>query len=78
MHIGTLPLASTHSNSAANHRFYDSRIPNPGSYDSPIPIPDSRPSAPHRQHRDLLTIVIQLLGTHDQRFFGLLFEQVQA
>ncbi len=42
MHIGTLPLTSTHSNSAANHRFYDSRIPNPGSYDSPIPIPDSR------------------------------------
>lgn len=31
MHISTLPLASTHSNSAANHRFYDSRIPNPGS-----------------------------------------------
>ncbi|MBB5880408.1 hypothetical protein GGR74_001556 [Xanthomonas arboricola] len=30
MHIGTLPLASTHSNSAANHRFYDSRFPNPG------------------------------------------------
>ncbi len=76
MHIGTLPLASTHSNSAANHP--PLRIPNPGSYDSPIPIPDSWPSAPHRQHRDLLTIVIQLLGTHDQRFFGLLFEQVQA
>ncbi|NIK08182.1 hypothetical protein FHY11_001692 [Xanthomonas arboricola] len=46
MHIGTLPLTSTHSNSAANHRFYDSRIPNPGSYDSPIPIPDSQSRFP--------------------------------
>ncbi|SYZ56111.1 hypothetical protein CPBF426_35450 [Xanthomonas arboricola pv. juglandis] len=78
MHIGTLPLASTTAIPPPITRLYDSRFPIPGSYDSPIPIPDSRPSAPHRQHRDLLTIVIQLLGTHDQRFFGLLFEQVQA
>ncbi|SYZ52083.1 hypothetical protein CPBF367_08800 [Xanthomonas arboricola pv. juglandis] len=78
MHISTLPLASTHSNSAANHP--PLRFPNPESRLLRFPNPDSRfpPSAPHRQHRDLLTIVIQLLGTHDQRFFGLLFEQVQA
>ncbi|PPU88142.1 hypothetical protein XaclCFBP3371_12275 [Xanthomonas euvesicatoria pv. citrumelonis] len=43
----------------------DSRIPNPKSQ---IPNPKSRipASLPHRQYRDLLAIVIQLLGAHDQ------------
>ncbi|SOO27672.1 hypothetical protein XAP6164_1780002 [Xanthomonas phaseoli pv. phaseoli] len=33
-----------------------------------FPNPESRipASLPHRQHRDLLAIVIQLLGAHDQ------------
>ncbi|MBB5767010.1 hypothetical protein GGR67_001040 [Xanthomonas arboricola] len=42
MHISTLPLASTHSNSAANHRFYDSRFPIPDSRLLRFPNPDSR------------------------------------
>ncbi|MGY4890896.1 UNVERIFIED_CONTAM: hypothetical protein EX528_11080 [Xanthomonas axonopodis] len=47
------------------NRFYDSRFPIP---DSRFPNPESRipASLPHRQYRDLLAIVIQLLGAHDQ------------
>ncbi|MBB3778272.1 hypothetical protein FHY16_000993 [Xanthomonas campestris] len=40
MHIGTLPLTSTHSNSAANHP--PLRFPNPESPLLRFPNPDSR------------------------------------